>query len=45
MGYASFSPESTYVSFDQERTHYCSAHKCSTETVINSSRLINKLLY
>jgi len=25
--------------------HYCKAHKYSTETVINASRLINKLLY
>jgi len=36
MGYVSFLPESTY---------YCTAHKYSTDTVINSSRLINKLLY
>jgi len=31
-----------YVSFCQEGTHHCRAHKYSTETVINASRLINK---
>jgi len=28
--------------FYQERIHCCTAHKYSTETVINASRLINK---
>jgi len=30
------------VSYRQEGFHYCTAHKYSTETAINASRLINK---
>jgi len=45
MDYTSFLPESTYVYFYQEGIHYCTAHKYSTEAVINDSRLINNLLY
>jgi len=45
MGYTSFLLESTYVPFSQEGIHYCAAHKYSTKTVINASRLINQLLY
>jgi len=30
------------ISYSQEGIHYCTAHKYSTETVINASRLINK---
>jgi len=42
MAYTSFLPKRTYVSFPQEGIHYCTAHKYSTETVINASRFINK---
>jgi len=31
----------TYVSFYQEGMYYCTAHKYSTESVINACRLIN----
>ena len=45
MDYTSFLPESTYIFFYQEGIHYCTAHKYSTEALINDSRLINNLLY
>jgi len=44
MGYTSFSPKSTYVPFYHEGIRYCTAHKYSTESVINASSLINKLI-
>jgi len=31
--------DNVYVSYYQEGTHYCTAHKYSTETVINVSRI------
>jgi len=37
-----FYQKRAYVSYGQEGIYYCAAHKYSTETVINASRLINK---
>jgi len=31
-----------FASFYQEGKHYCTAHKYSTETAIDASRIINK---
>jgi len=39
MSYTSFLPKSTNVSFHQEGIYYRTAHKYSTEIVINTSRL------
>jgi len=43
VGYSSFLTKTycIYGAFHQGGLHYCTAHKFSTETVVNVSRLIN----